>query len=260
MSALTERIQIDGSGNAYLITREGPDYIGWWNPSLRQFTFDDCDVWDVDPTTSIEAFLASFPSDEEVAEFESLQERGEKIDQGPMGCSSLRCMRGTKARGRAGHLRDLRRLRELASGARIRGTAMNANELAQELHAVPSQIADLRLREGELVDDLAAEMERDRLEVPELGVFERRRKTDRKAWDHEGLRRELWKRAECNVDPETGEIETEAEAQVRTIFECARTEWRTTALRKYGIRPDEFCETTYGGYSIQFTGALDGAS
>jgi hypothetical protein len=133
-----------------------------------------------------------------------------------------------------------------------------APEIASELHAVRSQIAALRLREGELVDELAAEMTEDRLEVPELGVFERRRKADRKAWDHEGIRRELWKRAECSVDHETGEIESEAEAQVRTVFECARPEWRTTALRKYGIDPNEYAEVTYGGYSIQFTGALDG--
>jgi hypothetical protein len=135
-----------------------------------------------------------------------------------------------------------------------------APEIATQLHAVRSQIAALRLQEGELVDRLAAEMTEDRLEIPDLGVFERRRKADRKAWDHEGLRRELWKRAECNVDPETGEIESEAEAQVRTIFECARTEWRTTALRKYGIDPNEYAEVTYGGYSIQFTGALAGES
>ena len=132
-----------------------------------------------------------------------------------------------------------------------------AVELAQLLHEVRSKIAELRLREGEIVDALAAEMPENRLEVPELGVFERRRKADRKSWDHEGLRRELWKRAECSVDHETGEIESEAEAQVRTIFECARPEWRTTALRKYGIDPNEYAEVTYDGYSIQSTGELE---
>ena len=82
MDTKTDRIQIDGSGNAYLITPEGPDYIGSWNPSLRQFTFDDGDVWDVDPTTDIEIFLASFPTADEAAEAESLMDRGELIDLG----------------------------------------------------------------------------------------------------------------------------------------------------------------------------------
>jgi hypothetical protein len=39
-----------------------------------------CGTWD--PTATIENFLASFPSDEETAEFESLQEREELADLG----------------------------------------------------------------------------------------------------------------------------------------------------------------------------------
>ena len=76
----TKTVQIDGSGNAYLITPEGPDYIGSWNPSLRQFTFDDGDVWDVDPTTDIETFLVSFPTADEATDAESLMDHGELID------------------------------------------------------------------------------------------------------------------------------------------------------------------------------------
>jgi hypothetical protein len=82
MTTMTEQIKIDGSGNAYLSTGDGLEFLGWWNPSLRQFTFENGDVWDVDPTATIENFLASFPSDEETAEFESLQEREELADLG----------------------------------------------------------------------------------------------------------------------------------------------------------------------------------
>jgi len=82
MTTMTDQIKIDGSGNAYVQTGDGVEFIGSWNPSLRQFTFENGDVWDVDPTTSIESFLASFPTSEETAEFESLQEREELADLG----------------------------------------------------------------------------------------------------------------------------------------------------------------------------------
>jgi hypothetical protein len=82
MTTMTEQIKVDGSGNAYLSTVDGLEFIGWWNPSLRQFTFEDGDVWNVDPTTSIESFLASFPTAEEAAEAESLIERDELADLG----------------------------------------------------------------------------------------------------------------------------------------------------------------------------------
>ena len=82
MATMTEQIKIDGSGNAYVQTSDGVEFVGSWNPSLRQFTFENGDVWDVEPTTSIEAFLASFPTTEEAAERESLQERDELADLG----------------------------------------------------------------------------------------------------------------------------------------------------------------------------------
>jgi hypothetical protein len=54
-------------------------------------------------------------------------------------------------------------------------------EIATELYAVRSEIAALLLREGDLADRLSAEMESDKLEVEGIGVFERRRKADRKS-------------------------------------------------------------------------------
>jgi hypothetical protein len=136
-------------------------------------------------------------------------------------------------------------------------------EIAEELFAIRSQIAGLKLREGELVDRLAAEMTEDRLELEGVGVFERRRKADRKQWKHDELKSELIRAVRDGrakrVDAETGEIvdEDETERAFRVIFECARPEWRVRPLRALSIDPDEFAETTYGGYSIQFTGELD---
>jgi hypothetical protein len=54
-----------------------------------------------------------------------------------------------------------------------------------------------------------------------------------------------------------GEIESEAEAHVRTLFECmAPSYWRVGALRSLGIDANEYCETTWGRQTIQFIGEL----
>ena len=139
-----------------------------------------------------------------------------------------------------------------------------ATEIATELYAVRSEIAALRLREGDLVDRLAAEMETDRLELEGIGVFERRRKADRKSWDHESLRSELLRKVRTlepqkTMDLATGEIifEDATEQAFRVIFDCARPEWRVRPLRVLDIDPDEYAQTTYGGYSIQIHGELE---
>jgi hypothetical protein len=139
-----------------------------------------------------------------------------------------------------------------------------ATSIAEELFAVRSQIAGLKLREADLADRLAAEMTEDRLELEGVGVFERRRKADRKAWDHEAVRSALLRKVrtmepEKAVDLATGEVTQEdpTEQAFRVIFECARPDWRIRSLRSYDIAADEFCQTTYGGYSIQFIGELE---
>jgi hypothetical protein len=139
-----------------------------------------------------------------------------------------------------------------------------ATEIAQELYAIRSQIASLKLREGDLVDRLAVEMTEDRLELEGVGVFERRRKADRKSWDHESLRSELLRKVRT-LDPQktmdlaTGEVFQEdlTEQAFRVIFDCARPEWRVRPLKALEIDPDEFCQITYGGWSIQLHGELD---
>jgi hypothetical protein len=138
-----------------------------------------------------------------------------------------------------------------------------ATEIAQELYAIRSQIASLKLREGDLVDRLAAEMTEDRLELEGVGVFERRRKADRKSWNHDELRSELMRAVRDGrakrVDSETGEIlnEDPTEQAFRVIFDCARPEWRVRPLRALDVDPDEYCQTTYGGWTIQLHGALE---
>jgi hypothetical protein len=138
-----------------------------------------------------------------------------------------------------------------------------STEIATELYAIRSQIASLKLREGELVDRLAAEMTEDRLELEGVGVFERRRKADRKSWNHDELRSELMRAVRDGrakrIDSETGEIidEDPTEQAFRVIFDCARPEWRVRPLKALQIDPDEYAQVTYGGYSIQIHGELE---
>jgi hypothetical protein len=138
-----------------------------------------------------------------------------------------------------------------------------STEIATELYAIRSQIASLKLRGGELVDRLAAEMTEDRLELEGVGVFERRRKADRKSWNHDELRSELMRAVRDGrakrIDSETGEIidEDPTEQAFRVIFDCARPEWRVRPLKALQIDPDEYAQVTYGGYSIQIHGELE---
>jgi hypothetical protein len=144
-----------------------------------------------------------------------------------------------------------------------------AQELAAELYRLRSQIATLQREAGEVEAALVAEMTEKQLEIPGLGVFERRRKTDRKAWQHEDIRSALLvKLREGEIEPAryadlvNGEIieEDETELAFRVLTECANPSWRVTALKRYDIDPDDFCEVTPGGYSIQFHGELEGAA
>ncbi|MFL6047897.1 MAG: hypothetical protein ACJ72M_22650 [Propionibacteriaceae bacterium] len=127
-----------------------------------------------------------------------------------------------------------------------------AEELGTELDAVCDEIENLKRRRDDLIDRMAAVMTEDLFRIEALGkTFKRRRKADRKHWQTDELRSEVWKRTQRRVDLETGELESEAEAQVRTLTECARLEWRLNPLRELGIDPDEFCEVTRGGWTIQ---------
>jgi hypothetical protein len=138
-----------------------------------------------------------------------------------------------------------------------------ATETAIELHKVRSEIAALKFKEAELADNLASEMTEDKLEVAGVGVFERRRQTSRKSWDHQGVFVDLQKKARDGelrkVDEATGEVvpEDPIELAFRVVREAANPSWRVTYLRSAGLNPDEYCSTTYGGYSIQIHGDLD---
>jgi hypothetical protein len=92
--------------------------------------------------------------------------------------------------------------------------------------------------------------------VDGLGTLERKRGTDRKAWQSEELLIRLVRDA---VDPEgTGELPDPVEvltSVVQMVTECMPVTpsmgWRVTALRARGIDPDEWAETKPGRTSVQ---------
>jgi hypothetical protein len=77
-------IQIDGSGNVYVQTSDGLDYVGWWNESLRQLSLEDGDVYQVSAGATVESFIAGllFVDDEEATERGQAMERLELVDLG----------------------------------------------------------------------------------------------------------------------------------------------------------------------------------
>lgn len=83
-----------------------------------------------------------------------------------------------------------------------------------------------------------------RLELPGLPVLERRRGTDRKAWQYEDVIAALTRLAEGDLA-----------ALLDHLLACApitpSMQWRVGELRARGIEPDEFCTTKPGRVSIQ---------
>lgn len=129
------------------------------------------------------------------------------------------------------------------------GLLVRAREARQQLSTV----------ERALEDAAARAWPRDagnRIGLADEWVAERRFGKDRTKWDNDALTDALVRKvtAEPVVDESTGEL---CEPNAMTwalrdaLTECARPSWRTTALKKRGIDPDEFCEAVKGRITIQ---------
>lgn len=138
-----------------------------------------------------------------------------------------------------------------------------AQELATELFQLRSQIEVFKRKADEVEAELLAEMPEKKLEVPGIGVFESRKATDRKQWQHAELQSTLIAKIRSGeartVDPETGEIveEDDVALTARVFTATANPSWRVTALKALDINPDEYCFATPGKWSVQFYGQLD---
>lgn len=85
-----------------------------------------------------------------------------------------------------------------------------------------------------------------------------RQASERVSWDHDQVRRLVVARAldERKVDPDTGEIEREADAVARAIWACVpgSPSWRVGGLKALGLDPSELRERTPGRLTVEITG------
>lgn len=105
----------------------------------------------------------------------------------------------------------------------------------------------LAIVRGGLVDRLAQQMPDKRVTLQGIGTFERHRKTDRKRWDTEDLLRAVL---------DTRRLASSGEPLEETQMQKILHVWnlgapRVGALRERGLDPDEWCETSPGGWAIQ---------
>lgn len=97
-------------------------------------------------------------------------------------------------------------------------------------------------------------------EMPDGRTYEVKRGANRKAWDHDG-----WKRAyRAHVISETGatggEVVVPSTGEVVNLYDLARdldaatgsSAPKVTVLRKVGVDPDDYCETSSGAWSVAF--------
>lgn len=110
---------------------------------------------------------------------------------------------------------------------------------------------EIHVVEDELVDAMQAEKAWE-FTVEGVGTLVRHGGTVRKEWDNDALFREIWaRRITRKVDEATGEVESEAEAVLRHVKECARPSWRVTALKALQIEVDEFSTKTVGRSTVE---------
>lgn len=137
--------------------------------------------------------------------------------------------------------------------------AGDLDTLAAGLVALTALSRDLRVLTQAVEGDVARLMPAKRHEIPGLGVLERRKGTDRKAWDWDALLPLLIR---SYVDPSgTGEMPDAAEVMDRmrelivdVIGVTPSKGPRVTPLKEMGIDPDEYAETTPARTSVQIHG------
>lgn len=121
------------------------------------------------------------------------------------------------------------------------------------LSALQVLVRDLRTLAGQVETDasrLMGEQGRRSIAIDHVGLFERKRSTVRKNWQHADLAKAVLDRAW-----DAGDITHPADV-VAELAACAGfSYWRVGALKARGFEPDEWCEADDAHWSIKVTGA-----
>ena len=136
------------------------------------------------------------------------------------------------------------------------GAYLHAIELYAEYEALRTAMGR---RLDTLANLIADAMPDRRIEVPGVGVVERRQGKERRAWDWDALLPQVTR---CYMDPDgTGEFPTDPliavdrmQAMAEDVIGLTPSKApRLSPLRGLGIDPDEFCESKPGRVSLQIT-------
>ena len=134
------------------------------------------------------------------------------------------------------------------------GHGLTVEQLTQELLETREKIAQLRDHEKLLVAEIH-ETATERKTETSFGRVETSKRFNRR-WDHDEVVRHLTRVAldQRQVDPETGELLDIPtwERVTAALRDCAGISyWKITALKDYGLDPDEFSETTSASLSVR---------
>ena len=137
--------------------------------------------------------------------------------------------------------------------------AGEVDDLARGLAAIKILMSDLRMLADATEANVAELMPSKRHEIEGLGTLERRKGTDRKAWEWESLWPLL---VRLTLDPDgTGEL-PDLPTTVASLTSLTQEvigltpskQPRVTALRAMGVDPDDWCDATPGRVTVQFHG------
>lgn len=120
------------------------------------------------------------------------------------------------------------------------------DELARTLSKLRSARRMVSDAERDIEQHLATAMGPDKVVAVEgLGTVEVKHSAVKPKWDHERLlpRIAAMSRDERLINERTGEIESDSDAAVRVLFECASIGyWRVGKLKERGLDPKDFSE------------------
>lgn len=135
----------------------------------------------------------------------------------------------------------------LASEAARLTDDTDAPDLARALAVLRDLKQDAATVYADVEQQLLGTMGDRRVEVPGLGVVEAHRRTRRTGWDHDALAADVIDVLVTDAGEDLAPLEVARELQAAISFGAGKV----TRLRALGLAPDEYCQETPDGWSVQ---------